>query len=139
MALFTVIRTFVLSIIFDMILPSGDVYSDITMMYQTWTFRNTESLELEGCKSCYLKTVEDLVPSKKDCTFCITKNNNFHCGGRLPSMKQLLGVENSNECEDMKWVFSPKGMEDSESGKCGEKRTLITKTFVSPSLMVNSD
>ena len=138
MALFTVIRTFVVAIIFNMILPSGDVYSDIAMMYQTWTFETTDSLELVGCKACYGKKVEDLVPSKKDCTFCITKNNNFHCGGRLPSMKQLLGVENSNECEDMKWVFSPKGMEDSESGKCDEKRTCCFETKHQFSITNNS-
>ena len=136
MALFTVIRTFVLSIIFDMILPSGDVYSDITMMYQTWTFRNTESLELEGCKSCYLKTVEDLVPSKKDCTLCITKNNFFHCGGRLPSMKKLLKVENANKCEPLKWAFGANGIE--ESDKCEEQHTCCFETKHEFSISNNS-
>ena len=127
MALFTVIRTFVVAIIFNMILPSGDVYSDIAMMYQTWTFRNTESLALFGCIACYGKKVEDLVPLKKDCTLCITKNEFFHCGG-FRWMKKLFTVENANECKDLTSVLSATGLGYSESDKCDEKSTCCFET-----------
>ena len=128
MALFTVIRIFVLSILFNIMLPSGDVYSDIVMTYQTWTFSNTESLELAGCKACYRKEVEDLVPSKKDCTLCVTKNDRFHCGGRLPSITKLLWVENGNECEDLKWGFGINEYGYYESGKCDKKKSCCFET-----------
>ena len=44
-----------------MILPSGDVYSDIALMMQTWAFDNIESKELLGCRACYGKDEQDLV------------------------------------------------------------------------------
>ena len=55
MALLSVIRIFVMTIFFNMFLPSGDVHSDIYLMYETRTFQNTESLEMFGCKACYGK------------------------------------------------------------------------------------
>ena len=128
MALLTVIRIFVLTIIVNMILPSGDVYSDIAMMYETWTFRNTESLESVGCRACYSKKVEDLAPSTKDCTLCVTKNFRSHCGGMLTSLKKLVEYENANKCEDLKWAFSLKNFAYPESERCDEKRTCCFET-----------
>ena len=73
MALLTVIRIFVLSILFNMMLPSGDVYSDVYLMYQTWTFQNTDSIEMSGCRACFGKSVKDLFPKKHESEKCITK------------------------------------------------------------------
>ena len=73
MTLITIIRIFSLTIFFNIILPSGDVYSDIALMIQTWTFQNIESTELSGCRACYGKDEQDLLSSQKDCTMCITK------------------------------------------------------------------
>ena len=86
-----------------MILPSGDVYSDVALMYQTWAFQNIESLELSGCRACYDKDEQDLLHSPKDCTTCITENLAFYCGRYFSSMNKLLDIENNNQCENKKW------------------------------------
>ena len=90
MTLLVVIRSFVLTIFFNMILPSGDVYSDVALMIQTWKFKNIESLELSGCIACYGKDEQDLMPSRKDCSTCITENSGFWCGAEFLSMNKLL-------------------------------------------------
>ena len=51
----TIIRIISLTIFFKLILPSGDVYSDVALMIQTWTFQNVESRELVSCRACYGK------------------------------------------------------------------------------------
>ena len=86
MSLFTVIRIFVLTIFFNIILPTGDVYSDILLMSQTRTFQNTDSLEMVGCRACFGKTEKDLYPNERGCDTCVTKNTNFLCGSFLSSM-----------------------------------------------------
>ena len=90
MALFTIARIFVLTIFFNMILPTGDVYSDILLMFQTWTFQNTDSLEMVGCRACFGKTEEDLYPTERGCKTCVTQNANFACGHNIPSLKKFL-------------------------------------------------
>ena len=62
------IGTFVMCILFNIILPTGDVSSDLNLMYQTLTFNLGGSLELAGCKSCYHKTEQDIYYSEKDLT-----------------------------------------------------------------------
>ena len=83
-----IIRIFSLTIFFNMMLPSGDVYSDVALMIQTWTFKNIESEELFGCRACYDKDEQDLVPSQKDCTTCVTKNYEFLCGTYVLFLKK---------------------------------------------------
>ena len=109
MALITIIRIS-LTIIFNMILPSGDVYSDIALMIQTWTFKNIESQELIACRACYGKIEQDLLPSLKDCTMCITKNDGFSCNDYVSSMKQLIEIGNNNQCENKKWGVNYEGI-----------------------------
>ena len=89
-----------------MILPSGDVYSDIALMIQTWTFKNTESMELSGCRACYGKNEKDLVPTQKDCTTCITEDPFSYCGLYHLSLEKLINIDNSNQCENKKWVVN---------------------------------
>ena len=103
MALMTILRIFSLTIFFNMILPSGDVYSDIALMIQTWTFQNIESKELMGCRACYGKDEQDIVPSQKDCTTCITENLFFLCGGYASLLKKMSDIENNKQCESKKW------------------------------------
>ena len=122
MALITVIRIFTLSIIFNVIVPSGDVYSDIMLMYQTWTFRNTESLEMSGCRACFGKTDEDLeFQSKNHCNTCISKKTRYAeggCGRSFKAINKLLELENRNECDDSKWRLNYRDGTLDE-GKCG--------------------
>ena len=65
MGLKSVIATFVMCILFNIILPTGDVLSDLDLMRLALTFNLGDSLELEGCKSCYYKTINEVYRSKK--------------------------------------------------------------------------
>ena len=105
MSLPAVIRIFVFTIFFNLILPSGDVYSDIILMYQSWTFQTSDSLELSGCKACYHKTEDDLYTSQGDCQTCITQKP-INCGGLLSAMNKLLEIESKNECNNDKWIVN---------------------------------
>ena len=99
-----------------MILPSGDVYSDIALMIKTWTFENIESVELSGCRACYGKDEKDLMPSQKDCTTCITRKG-FACGGYFLTLEKINDIEKFNQCEDKKWGMNwRKGI--LEEGEC---------------------
>ena len=115
-----IVRIFSLTIFFNMMLPSGDVYSDVALMIQTWTFKNIESEELFGCIACYDKDEQDLVPSQKDCTTCVTKNYKFLCGTYVLFLKKLIGKENNTQCENKKWgVNKHNGL--IEEGECVNK------------------
>ena len=105
MALLNVIRIFVFSILFNIFLPSGDVYSDIFLMYQTWTFQNTDSLEMSGCRACFGKSVKDLFPRDDDCEKCVTENFNFYCGKYFSFLNKYSSIESEsiNKCENKKW------------------------------------
>ena len=103
MGLFTVVRIFTLTIIFNTILPTGDVYSDILLMFQTLNFQNTDSIEMSGCRSCFGKSEEDLYPTLNDCETCLTINYDFECGGYLTSMNKFHETESRKSCKNQKW------------------------------------
>ena len=124
MTVLSVIRVFVLTIFFNVLLPSGDVYSDIYLMYQTWTFQNTESLEMFGCKACYGKKEQDLYPSDKGCETCITQNIRGLCEVHLPFMNKFLENENKNDCETEKWRWNVNN-NSLEKGECDPKVILF--------------
>ena len=109
MGLFTVVRIFTLTIFFNTILPTGDVYSDILLMVQTLTFQNTESLEMSGCRSCFGKSEEDLYPTLNDCETCLTKNTHFDCGRYISSLNKFREIKNRKKCENQKWVVRTGG------------------------------
>ena len=100
---FTVVRIFVLTVFFNTILPTGDVFSDIVLIFQTWTFQNTDSLEMIGCRSCFRKSEEDLYPNKNECEICLTKNIDFTCGRYFTSMNKYREIKNRKKCENHKW------------------------------------
>ena len=106
MGLFTVVRIFTLTIFFNTILPTGDVYSDLLLMFQTWNFQNTESIEMTGCRACFGKSEEDLYPTLNDCETCLTKNDYFECGGFLSTMNKIREVKNRKKCENQKWAMN---------------------------------
>ena len=62
----SVIATFVMCILFNIILPTGDVGSDLNLMYLALTFNLGDTLELAGCKSCYHKTENDVYYPKEN-------------------------------------------------------------------------
>ena len=119
MALLSVIRIFVMAIFFNMFLPSGDIYSDIFLMLQTWNFNNIDSLEMSGCRACYGKTEHDLYHFEKACKTCVTKNENFQCGRYVSSINKLLHIENRYGCESEDWAVN-KHNTSLNKGKCGK-------------------
>ena len=114
MAVITIVRIFVLTIFFNTILPTGDVYSDILLMFQTLTFQNTESLEMFGCRSCFGKSEEDLYPNKNECEMCLTRNKNFWCGRSLSSMNKFREIKNRKKCENQKWGMNYANLTEGE-------------------------
>ena len=119
MALFNVIRIFVLSVLFNMIVPTGDIYSDIMLIYESLTFSNIKSLELSGCRACYHKTNKDLLPFRKKCTLCITKNDKHRhrkCGQFKTFIDKYLEMENEYQCSHSKWAVHENG--SLTEGKC---------------------
>ena len=133
MALFNVIRIFVLSVLFNMIVPTGDIYSDIMLIYESLTFSNIKSLELSGCRACYHKTDIDLLPSKKKCTRCITKNDVYRgCGQFKTFIYKFLEMENENQCDHSKWVVHQNG--SLTEGKC-DKHTCCFETKNTTSIL----
>ena len=57
---------FVSSILFNVILPTGDVYSDVGLMVKTLRFDLGDTIELSGCRSCYGKDEGDLILEKNE-------------------------------------------------------------------------
>ena len=114
MAVFRVVRIFVLTIFFNAILPTGDVYSDIILMFQTWTFQSTESLEMIGCRACFEKTEDSLYPTEKECEACVINNFRFRIGGFFSALNKLLEIENKNHCENEKWGATNNNLRDGE-------------------------
>ena len=96
MSLGSVISTLLICFFFNIILPTGDVGSDLNLIYQAWTFNLGDSLELEGCKSCYLKTDKEVYYQEKDltskeCKTCIYDPLMF-CG-RITTLKIINFLE----------------------------------------------
>ena len=88
----SVIATFVMCFLFNIILPTGDVGSDIKLMYSSLTFNLGESLQLEGCKSCYHKSEKEVYYpeedfSDKECKTCLF-NLDLSCGVNFPILKK---------------------------------------------------
>ena len=102
MGLACVVSTFVMCILFNIILPTGDVQSDLRLMYQALTFDLGDSLELEGCKSCYYKTEKEVFYPKRDlnnnsCKTCLYDENSI-CGIYPPIVKKMRELKYERNC-----------------------------------------
>jgi hypothetical protein len=81
-----VISTIVISVLFNVLLPSGDQGSDLYLMYNTLTFQLGVSLELSGCTACYAKTESEVYYPKNNieehqkCGNLCLQNSYFACG-----------------------------------------------------------
>ena len=88
----SVVATFVMCTLFNIILPTGDVVSDLDLMYLALTFKLGDSIQLEGCKSCYYKTENEIYRPKENLkdNECNTwlYNPNLSCGTNLPFLKK---------------------------------------------------
>ena len=101
----SVIVTFVMCILFNVLLPSGDIGSDLKLMYLALTFNLGDSLVLEGCKLCYNKNQEDVYGSinnlEKNSSYNKCKTCQFDprlsCGSSIPILKKMIQLEAENE------------------------------------------
>ena len=93
----SVVATFVMCILFNILLPTGDVGSDINLMYLALTFDLGDTVELEGCKSCYFKTEKEVYHPEvnlndNECKTCLF-NLDLSCGVNFPILKKKREYE----------------------------------------------
>ena len=101
MGLTSVIVIFITCILFDIFLPTMDVGTDIELMVQTLTFDLGDSLELEGCKSCYHKNEKEVYYPEKildtnDCKICLFDQFS-RCGRNAAALKEMRKFQDENE------------------------------------------
>ena len=99
-AILFLVFIFVMRIIFNVYLPSFDIYSDITLSYKTFTFRLGDSLLLAGCRVCQGKDETEIYTLKnKSCQQCLTSNfpgGNLFCG----NSREFLDIIHEHERKD---------------------------------------
>ena len=99
MGVASVIVSFAVCIFFNVGLNSFDVYSDITLAYNTLTFNLGDSLLLTGCKVCQGKEDKDVFTEKnRSCQHCLTQNQKFQCGGSFQILEKLNELSKSDTC-----------------------------------------
>ena len=101
MGLTSVIAIFATCILFNVIIPTMDVGTDLDLTVQTLTFNLGDSLELEGCKSCYHKNeTEVYYPEKNldtdDCKICLFDQYS-RCGRNAAVLKEIRKFQDENE------------------------------------------
>ena len=125
MGLGSVIATFVMCILFDIILPTGDVLSDLDLMRLTLTFNLGSSIELEGCKSCYYKTEKEVYHPKKnsndnECKTCLY-DPYINCGSYIPILKKVRELEDERHSCLTNESFRRTNQQEFRIGECDEK------------------
>ena len=135
MSLGSVISTFVMCILFNIMLPSGDVGSDINLMYQTLKFDLGDSLELEGCKSCYRKTEREVYyPDKKltsnACKTCLHDPYSV-CGRYPPILKKIEVLKREKQICSSNETFKIDYYLEIKAGECNERKDpcCVTQTI----------
>ena len=97
MGVASVVASILMCFFFNMILPSGDVYSDVYLLINVLTFNLGDSIELSGCKVCYGVTEEELYAETTSCDVCLTSRLDS-CGGYTSILKNLTNIQNQKEC-----------------------------------------
>ena len=104
---------FVMRFIFNILLPSFDSYSDITLAYKTFTFRLGESLLLAGCRVCQGKDETEIYTLKnKSCQQCFTRivsqSGNGACGYSYDFLVKIHELERKDTCdnENFSWTIN---------------------------------
>ena len=95
-----VIASFVMCILFNVLLNSFDHYSDVTLAYESMNFDLGDSLLLSGCRVCHGKSTSDIYDVKKNkCQKCLLENYDFQCGNDINVLNKLNQPQNSANCE----------------------------------------
>ena len=67
------VAIFSMTIVSGIIAPTGDVWSDVKLLYDAVTFNLGTSYELAGCRACYGLHDDDVyMPKKDDCQVCVS-------------------------------------------------------------------
>lgn len=124
MAIASVIITFLMCILFNIFLPTGDVGSDLNLIYQTLTFNLGDSIELSGCKSCYHKSENDVYYPQKvfprnECKTCLY-NKNHGCGVSNPTLIKRIELESEKDTCLNNGTFRLTNEGRMEVGECDE-------------------
>ena len=103
MGWFSVTTTFAMNIMFNIILPTVDIGSDVYLLHNTLTFNLGDSLEMAGCRACFGKTDDDvykrLVTSCTTCTYGDANVGSTLCG-QVPSViDKLRHMQSTDSCE----------------------------------------
>ena len=99
MGVASVVASILMCFFFNMILPSGDVYSDVYLLINVLTFNLGDSIELSGCKVCYGVTEEELYAETTSCDVCFTSKLDS-CGGYPSILKKLTNIQNQKVCDN---------------------------------------
>ena len=95
-----VIASFVMCILFNILLNSFDHYSDVTLAYESMNFDLGDSLLLSGCRVCHGKSDADIYDVKETkCQRCVLENYDFQCGNDINVLNRLNQPQNSENCE----------------------------------------
>ena len=126
MGLTSVIAIFVTCILFNIFLPTMDVGTDIELMVQTVTFDLGDSLELEGCKSCYHKNEKEVYYPEKnletnDCKICLYDQYS-RCGRNAAVLKEMRKFQDENESCLNTVTFAVKMTFNHDSGLSGSTK-----------------
>ena len=109
MALGSLIRIFVMTILFNLFLPTGDIYSDIGLMLETIQFRVSDSYEILGCRACHGKTEADIAELRINNCLCARGTGRTHlfcgekvefCGNFVSSFRKMIELDNLKHCEN---------------------------------------
>ena len=100
MGLASVIVSFVMFLVFNVFLNSFDVYSDITLAFNTLTYKLGDSLLLTGCKVCSGKEEKNVFSVKNSsCQHCLTQNHVLECGNSFQILEKLNHIKRSETCD----------------------------------------
>ena len=103
MGLAFVLSTFLIAIVANVLIPSGDNYSDLALLVKSATFNLGESTLLQGCQHCYGKSEREVYSTlNTPCQQC-TRNEFFACGHYKEMLKKLQELKESDTCELGKW------------------------------------
>ena len=122
----SILVLFVSSILFNVILPTGDVYSDVGLMVKTLRFDLGDAIELSGCRSCYGKDEDDLILEENEaCPVCVEHRKGYFCGDSPFTLSKMLDLQSSQSCANQNWrvnYYKKDGVTEVkvEKGECME-------------------
>ena len=86
-----VIASFVMCILFNVLLNSFDHYSDVTLAYESMNFDLGDSLLLSGCRVCHGKSDSDIYDVKETkCQKCLLENYDFQSEGKNKYLRRFV-------------------------------------------------